>query len=392
MYRIGQEEINELKKVVETKEFFKINDVLEESRMVENKLKKLFNVTHPIFMTSGHAALTSALVALGIGPGDQVIIPAYTYIATAITVVAAGAIPVLADVDETLTLDPKDVERKITKHTKAIIPVHIQGFPCNMTALKEIADKHNLYIIEDACQADGGSYKGQRLGSIGNAGALSFNFFKLVSSGEGGALLTSDPLLFERALIYHDSSAVSFFGDQLEGVTTPSFCGHEFRANEFCAAVMNIQLDRMDGILADLRKNKKYLMDTLSGVCEFIPSNDIEGDCGQILPIQFKSAESAQKFADADGIKGKCSIPVRTGKHVYNKWDCILEKRGALNPLMDPFKMEANKGIIPDYNVDMCPVTLDILSKVVYISVNPDATKDELDVLATTIRNAMKTL
>ena len=119
-----------------------------------------------------------------------------------------------------------------------------------MSALKEVADKHNLYIIEDACQADGGSFKGQRLGSIGNAGALSFNFFKLVSSGEGGALLTSDPLLFERALIYHDSSAASFFGDQLDGVTTPTFCGHEFRA-----AIMNIQLDRMDGILADLRKN-----------------------------------------------------------------------------------------------------------------------------------------
>lgn len=392
MYRIGQEEINELTKVVETKEFFKINDVLQETRMVEDKLKKHFNVTHPIFMTSGHAALTSALVALGIGPGDQVIVPAYTYIATAMVVVAAGAIPVIADVDETLTLDPIDVERKITKHTKAVIPVHIQGFPCNMDAIKEVAKKHNLYVIEDACQADGGSFKGQRLGSIGNAGALSFNYFKLVSSGEGGALLTSDPLLFERALIYHDSSAISFFGDQLADVTTPTFCGTEFRANEFCAAIMNIQLDRMDGILADLRKNKKYLMDSLSDVCKFIPSNDIEGDCGQILPIQFNSAEDAQKFADSDGIKGTCAIPVKTGKHVYDHWDCILEKRGAFNPLMDPFKMEANKNIIPEYSKDMCPKTLDILSKVVYLSINPDWTKEELDAMVETIRNAIQSI
>ncbi len=390
MYRIGQEEINELKKVVETKEFFKINDVLEETRMVENKLKKLFNVTHPIFMTSGHAALTSALVALGIGPGDQVIIPAYTYIATAIVVVAAGAIPVIAEVDDTLTLDPVDVERKITKHTKAIIPVHIQGFPCNMAALKEVADKHNLYIIEDSCQADGGSFKGQRLGTFGNAGALSFNYFKLVSSGEGGALLTSDPLLFERALIYHDSGAVSFFGDQLANVTTPVFCGQEFRANEFCAAVMNIQLDRMDGILADLRKNKKYLMDSLADVCKFIPSNDIDGDCGQVLAIQFETEEAARKFTAQEDIHG--CLPIDTGKHVYDHWDSILEKRGAFNPLMDPFKMEANKDIIPDYRKDMCPVTLDKLSKVVYISIDPDWTTDELDTQAKTIRNAMSNL
>jgi len=390
MYRVGQEEINELKKVIETKEFFKINDVLQEARIVEDKLKKIFNVTHPIFMTSGHAALTSALVALGVGPGDQVIVPAYTYIATAVAVVAAGAIPVIAEVDKTLTISPEDIEKKITPATKAIMPVHIQGFPCNMEAIKEIADKHNLFIVEDACQADGGSFKGQRLGTIGDAGGLSFNFFKIVSSGEGGALLTNNKELFERALIYHDSNAVSFFGDQLADVKTPIFCGQEFRSNELCAAVMNIQLDRLDGILTDLRKNKKYLMDSLADVCKFIPSNDIDGDCGTILPIQFESEKDARAFTSREDIHG--CLPIDTGKHVYNRWDSILEKRGAFNPLMDPFKMEANKDIIPDYREDMCPETLDILSKVVYLSINPDWTKEELDVKAETIRNAMKTI
>lgn len=390
MYRVGQEEINELKKVIETKEFFKINDVLQEARIVEDKLKKIFNVTHPIFMTSGHAALTSALVALGVGPGDQVIVPAYTYIATAVAVVAAGAIPVIAEVDKTLTISPEDIEKKITPATKAIMPVHIQGFPCNMAAIKEIADKHNLFIVEDACQADGGSFKGQRLGTIGDAGGLSFNFFKIVSSGEGGALLTNNKELFERALIYHDSNAVSFFGDQLADVKTPIFCGQEFRSNELCAAVMNIQLDRLDGILTDLRKNKKYLMDSLADVCKFIPSNDIDGDCGTILPIQFESEKDARAFTSREDIHG--CLPIDTGKHVYNRWDSILENRGAFNPLMDPFKMEANKDIIPDYREDMCPKTLDILSKVVYLSINPDWTKEELDAKAETIRNAMKTI
>lgn len=376
MYRIGQEEIEELKKVIESKDLFKINSGLRESRQVENKLKAKFDIKNAIFMTSGHAALVSSLIALGIGPGDQVIIPAYTYIATAIAVVAAGAIPVLAEVDDTLTISPEDIERKITPATKAILPVHIQGFPCNMDAVLEIARKHHLYVVEDACQAVGGGYKGKRLGAIGDAGALSFNYFKIASSGEGGALLTNHPEVFERALIYHDSSAVAFFGDQLSGVSTPGFCGQEFRSNELCGAVMNIQLDRLDGILSDLRKNKKYLADALAGECRFIPSNDEEGDCATTLAIQFENAQKARSFAER---YGEGIIPIDTGKHVYRHWECIMEKRGAFHPLMDPFKMEDNQGIIPDYQEDMCPETLEKLAKVVYVSVPCEADKTELD-------------
>ncbi len=374
MYRIGQEEIAELTKVIETKSMFKINNGLKESEQVENKLKNILGAKHAIFMTSGQAALTSALVALGIGPGDEVIVPAYTYIATAMAVVTAGAMPVIAEVDDTLTLCPVDTEKKITKHTKAIMPVHIQGFPCNMDAIMALAKKYNLFVIEDACQADGGSYKGKRLGTIGDAGGLSFNFYKIVSSGEGGALLTDCKEVFERALIYQDSSAVAFFGDQMAGFETDGFCGSEFRSNELCAAVMNVQLDRLDGILTDLRKNKKAIMDMFKDVAEFIPSNDIEGDCGTTVAFKFDTEEKARKFATAPGVGG--TLPIDTGKHVYKHWTPIMEKRGAFNPLMDPFKMEANKDIVPDYKEDMCPATLDRLSKVVYVTVSPDYTEE----------------
>ncbi len=387
MYRIGQEEIAELTKVIETKSMFKINNGLKESEQVENKLKNILGAKHAIFMTSGQAALTSALVALGIGPGDEVIVPAYTYIATAMAVVAAGAMPVIAEVDDTLTLCPVDTEKKITKHTKAIMPVHIQGFPCNMDAIMALAKKYNLFVIEDACQADGGSYKGKRLGTIGDAGGLSFNFYKIVSSGEGGALLTDCKEVFERALIYQDSSAVAFFGDQMAGFETDGFCGSEFRSNELCAAVMNVQLDRLDGILKDLRKNKKYMMDQLEGDCKFIPSNDIEGDCATTLALQFESEEDARAFATAEGING--TLPIDTGKHIYKHWTPIMEKRGAFNPLMDPFKMEANKDIVPDYHAEMCPETLEKLSKAVYISINPDHTKDLLDEKIALIKKAL---
>ena len=384
MYRIGKEEIAELTKVIEARDLFKINGGLKESNQVENKLAEIFNCKYPIFMTSGHAALTSALVAMGIGPGDEVIVPAYTYISTAMAVVAAGAIPVIAEVDDTLTISPADIEKKISAHTKAIVPVHIQGFPCNMKAIMDIAKKHGLFVLEDACQADGGSFEGKKLGTIGDAGALSFNFFKIITCGEGGALLTDSREIFERALIYHDCSAVAFFGNQMSEFTTEGFCGSEYRSNELCAAVMNVQLERLEGILSDLRKNKKYMMDALSDVAEFIPSNDIAGDCGTTLAFKFESEAAARKFAAAKGVGGM--LPIDTGKHIYRHWTPIMMKKGAFNPLMDPFKMEANKEIVPDYNENMCPATLKKLSEAVYIGVSPDATTNELDEKIAVIR------
>ncbi len=388
MYRMGQEEINELSKVIMARDLFKINEGLQESCQVENKLKEIFGSQYSIFMTSGHAALTSGLVAMGIGPGDEVIIPAYTYIATAMAVVASGAIPVIAEVDDTLTVSPEDIEKKISKYTKAVIPVHIQGFPCNMGAIMDIANKHNLFVLEDACQADGGSYHGNHLGTIGHAGALSFNYYKIVSCGEGGALLTDKREWFEKAIIYQDSSAVAFFGDQMQGFSTEGFCGNEYRSNELCAAVLNVQLSRLDGIVADLRKNKKYIMENLKNICEFIPSNDIDGDCGTTLAFKFETEEKARRFASQTGINGM--LPIDTGKHVYKHWTPIIEKRGAFHPLMDPFKMEANKNIVPNYSEDMCPKTLDKLSKVVYMDVNPDDNKTELDKKIELIKLALK--
>lgn len=387
MYRIGNEEKEAVARVIDSRALFKINNSIRETCNAEEEIKQKFGCDHAIVMTSGHAALTSALVAMGIGPGDEVIVPAYTYIATAMAVVAAGAIPVIAESDDTLTLCPMDTEKKITPRTKAIIPVHIQGFPCNMDALKEIADRHGIAILEDACQSDGGSYRGKRLGTIGKAGALSFNYFKVITCGEGGALLTDDRTVFERALIYHDSSAVAFFGDQLADVESHLFCGNEYRVGEITSAILREQLKRLDGIIADLRKNKKYMMDALASYVDFVPSNDIEGDCGTTLALRFGSAEKAAAFSKAPYING--TVPINTGKHIYTNWTPIMNKTGALHPLMDPFKMEANRDIIPDYRMDMCSATLDRLSRAVYIGVSPDWSKADMDLYIERIKAAL---
>lgn len=386
MYRIGQEEIDAVAKVIEAKSLFKTDRVLHTYENFEAEAREKFGVDRVILMSSGKAALLSALIGMGIGPGDEVIVPAYTYIATAMAVVLAGAMPVIAEVDDTLTLDPVDVEKKITSHTKAIIPVHIQGLPCNMEALCTLAEKYGLKVLEDACQADGGSFHGKRLGTIGDAGALSFNQFKIISAGDGGMLLTNDEMIFERALIYHDASAVAYFGDQLKDFTQELFCGSEYRVSGVVAAIMREQLKRLDGILFDLRKNKKIVMDALANDFTFIPSNDIEGDCGVTIAFRFASEAEARRFAEAEGINGV--LPIDTGKHIYTNWTAIMNKKGAFHPAMDPFLMEANKDIVPDYRMDMCPVTLDLLARTVYVAVSPDWTDEQIEKLITDCRNA----
>ena len=388
MYRVGKEEAEAVSRVVLSGRYFKTRNVYHETEQAEKEMRELFGVKNALIMTSGAAALTSGLTALGIGPGDQVIVPAYTYIATAMAVVAVGAIPVIAECDETLTIDPEDIKRKITPATRAIIPVHIQGFPCNMDAICAIAKEHNLKIVEDACQADGGKYHGKRLGSIGDTGAMSFNEYKLLSIGEGGAFLTNDDRLYQRALIYHDSSAVAFFGDQLNGVQEELFCGVEYRTNEIQAAMLREQLKRMDPIIDDLRLIKKRVMNELKDVYRFIPSNDIDGDLATTIAFAFDTAEKANKFAEAKG----ATVPINTGKHIYKHWTAIMNKRGAYNPLMDPFKMEANKNIVPDYTEDMCPKTLEILARTVYVGINPDMTDEQVAQLIYECRQIAKAL
>ncbi|MBR6005911.1 MAG: aminotransferase class V-fold PLP-dependent enzyme, partial [Clostridia bacterium] len=155
------EEEQAVARTLRSRQFFKINDAGREVYNFEAEWCRTVGSQYALLMTSGYAALESALVALGIGPGDEVIVPAYTYIATALAVVGAGAIPVIADIDETMTLSPESVEKNISEHTKAIIPVHIMGLPSDMDSIMHIAKKHGIAVVEDACQSDGGMYHGR---------------------------------------------------------------------------------------------------------------------------------------------------------------------------------------------------------------------------------------
>ena len=324
MFRMGQEEKDAVARVIDSKQLFKVNGgPLQECANFEKEMREKYQIKHALLMTSGTAALTSALIGMGVGPGDEVIIPAYTYIATAMSVIATGAMPIVAEVDETLMIDPADVEKKINERTKVIIPVHMMGYPCDMDSIMAIAKKHGLKVLEDACQANGAWYKGKRLGTIGDAGAFSFNYFKIISAGEGGAMLTDDKEIFEKGLIYHDSSAVAYFGDQMNGFSTEPFCGTEFRTNEITAAILRVQLTRLDGIVKDLRRNKQKLIKALEKHFRFIPLNDAEGDSALTLTLQFDSAAQAQAFADK---KTGVAIPAYNDHIVSNSFSVNLKQ------------------------------------------------------------------
>jgi len=386
MYRIGQEEIEAVARAILSRDFFKINGSGREVLNFENEWKTTVGTDYALLMTSGFGAMVSGLIGMGIGPGDEVIVPGYTYIASALAVTAVGAIPVIAEIDETMTLDVKDAEKKISAHTKAIIPVHIQGFPSDMDGITALAEKYNLKVLEDACQADGGMYRGKYLGAIGDAGAYSFNYYKVITAGEGGALVTSDRVIYERALIYHDSSAVAFFGSQLDGISQPLFGGTEFRVSDITGAILREQLKRMPSLLGDLRHNRAALAAKVRDKLTVAPSHDEEGDCGTTLALRFDTAEECRAFAVkcAEGGVG-ITVPIDTGKHVYTNWTQIMEKRGALHPAMDPFKMKENEGLQMDYTMDMCPKTLDYLSRTAYIGIDPDWTEEDIRAVAAVI-------
>lgn len=386
MYRIGKEEIDAAARVIKSRQLFRINEGLKEVEHFEEEWAAKIGTRYSICVSGGTAALIAALVGLEIGPGDEVIVPGYTFMASATAVLAAGAIPVIAEIDDSLTLDPADVEKKITKNTRAIMPVHICGFPADMDKITELARKYGLKVVEDACQADGGSYKGKRLGSIGDAGGFSFNHFKIISAGEGGAFVTDSKRVYERALVYHDGG--SQFRPYIKGLEIQTFIGAQYRISEILGAILREQLKRMDGILTDLRRVKKAIMDALkdTGNLTFIKSNDIEGDCGTILGFSFGDEKTARRFAGSEGVNG--SLPIDSDKHVYCNWVPVLNKRGGHTRDVDPFFMDKNKDLKMDYARDMCPNTLDILSRTVFIYMSPDWNDEKIDQVILGCRNA----
>ncbi len=384
MYAVGDEEIEAIARVIRSGELFRYHEGGECQRF-EQRYAEFLGIHHVTLTASGTNALTAAVIALGLGPGDEVLVPAHTYMATALAVLAAGAIPVIVDVDESITIDPVAIDNAVGPHTRAVIPVHMWGAVCNMNAIMEVAAKHGLRVIEDGCQAVGGSYEGRKVGTIGDIGAFSFNYFKNMTAGEGGAVVSDDPELIRRARCVVDPCAFYWTGREEDFLP---FASNGTRANEFQGALLNIQLNRIEGIIDALRAEKRQVLDRISHLqelgLEFTPQHSPDHECAAKVMLLLPSSTAAERFVEVL----PAVIAGKTGRHNYVEWDQILMQQGAAHPLMNPYTMEANRGCRRDYSKDMCARSLEILNRTVMVATDPSHTPEQVDQLISNIEAA----
>ena len=300
------------------------------SKELEAEMEKRLNVKHAQLASSGTAALNLALAALGIGAGDEVIMPAFTFVASFESIITAGATPILVDIDDTLTLSPAAVEKAITPRTKLVMPVHMCGSMADLDALQAICKKHNLLLLEDAAQAFGASYKGRYLGTIGDAGCFSFDYVKTITCGEGGAMITNNDQYAKHADHFSDHGHDHEGTDR--GAETHPFIGYNYRISELHSAVGLAQIRRMDDFIGTQRKNKKILKDALKTIpgIFFRRLPDEEGDSATFLSFFMPSADQAReviKLFSANGVDG-CFYYFDNNWHYIRKWDHLKKMKG----------------------------------------------------------------
>jgi dTDP-4-amino-4,6-dideoxygalactose transaminase len=366
---LGEEEVEAAARVIRSHNVFRyygVGDGPHEVADFEREFAAFMGSEHALCLNAGSSALICGLIGAGVGPGDEVIVPAYTWNATANAVIAARAIPVLAEVDESLTLDPEDVARKIGPATKAILPVHMRGAPADMEALTGLASEHGLALIEDVCQAAGASFRGERLGTFGDAGAFSLQFNKIITTGEGGAMLTNRQDLLDLAIDVHDCA-----GSTRRGMGLPQFAGWNFRASEIQGAVARVQLTRLDGLLERMRAGQAAVAARVAPLpgLTLRRANDDGGDAGICLIAFAGSAGLATEAVEALRAEGVLAMriydPGLIDLHIYPYWKPVLDA------------ISDAGAAAPD-----CPRTLDLLGRSIHVDLSPLNDEQDLDEIA----------
>lgn len=333
----------------------------------EKKLAEKVNSKYSLFVCNGTAALKLGLIALGVKPGDEVITQSFTFVATVEAILELGAIPVITEVDKTLNMDSLDLERKITDRTRAIIPVHMAGVAAKMDEITAIASKHGIPILEDSAQTLGATYKDKMLGTIGDAGIYSLDIGKVITTGEGGVLVTDDEELFLKARAYSDHGHEQN-PDVPRGEDTRSIWGFNYKVTELQGAIGLAQLKKLDFIIEKQRENKKYLKDgikDISGI-EFreIPNQD--GDASDTLIFFVETREKALNIAknlSMEGI-GTKNLPDAINWHFAGTWTHIFYNY----PEYDGKDLE-----------QVWPQSTDYLRRAIALPIMVNTTKEELD-------------
>lgn len=331
----------------------------------EKQFAMRMGARHALATCSGTAALKCALFGAGVGQGDEVLVPAYSYVATADVVLSLGAKPVFVEIDDTLTMDPTDLEAKITPRTKAITPVHLFGVAADLEPIMAVAKRHNLPVIEDCAQSLGATYRGTTVGTIGAAGITSFQLNKVITAGEGGAVFSSDEHLFDRAVRLHDH------GNHRGKSSDVTLVGEGFRLNELSGALLIAQLEKLDTILGRMRSAKKYLVAKLAKVkgIRLARVPDAEGDAGAGLLFFVKDADTCKKVVaalNAEGIR-------------------VLQQYGAKPLYLQGATVAAGYG-----QKGLCPRTEDLVSRCVFLGLTSTFKKRDLADIVAAIKKVMR--
>jgi len=340
---------------------------------------------YAIGVTSGTTALFTAMAALEVGPGDEVILPAWNWYADYDTVVLSGALPVFAEIDDSFDIDPTDIERHITPRTKAIIAAHLEGCPCDLDPILAIARKHKIRLLEDCAQCAGGKYKDKYVGTYGDIAINSFQLSKTITSGEGGAVVTNDPELYERAFRFHDVAGLSrSFNKTIGNGALAGFASCNFRMNEFTAAVLLGQLKKLETILAALRTNAKKVRQGIADLpgLKLRKSGDIEGDLGMRVFLDLGDRPRRDRFLravraeglSAAGPAGSAILPVAAR----------IAKKATIHPDWPSFQSPQGQAI--QYGAECCPRTIDILDRHGGVTIGPRYTEEDVNDVVKIIR------
>ena len=384
---IGDEEKRELDEAIETRSLFRFYGFTppQKARTFEEEFQKFMGVKYALGVTSGTAALHVAINALGVGPGDEVILPAETWHSDYNVIIMTGALPVFCEINESFAMDPEDLKRKITPHTKVIIPSHLSGTVADMDKIMAVAREHNLKVLEDSAEAIGASYKGKRTGSIGDIGIYSFQTAKMMTSGEGGCVITNDPALYERAIRFHDLGGVRPIFRPVLGMSRyPVRSGHpetlvglNYRMNEETGAVLCAQLRKMDTALANHRRMHNYLTEKIKDLpgLKLRPSNDPEGDINISLDLllptkdlrdQFVKAMTAENVPMGIGILGTINLPTMG----------YIADKVAPHPQWPSFNTPRGKAM--QYGPECSPRSIDLKARYASLYIGPKWTDDDL--------------
>ncbi|MCD4657104.1 MAG: DegT/DnrJ/EryC1/StrS family aminotransferase [Planctomycetes bacterium] len=375
---MDEKEKRALIEVIEHKSPFRYYgpNMLNKVSEFEKSLENYFQVNHALGLTSCTAALKTALVALGVGPGDEVIVPAYTFIACVSAVVAAKAIPVFVEVDETLNIDPKDLENKISAHTKVIMVVHLQGVSCDMDAILAIATEKNVTVLEDCAQSFGAEYRGRKVGTFGKISVFSLQMNKLITAGEGGFIITNNRETFLRAVRYHDHGNLREFEGGMP------FLGENYRMSELAGALGVVQLEKLDDILAKMKYAKQKILDGIKDIkgITFRQITDGAEDIGTSVIFFVETEEIAVKFVDALNAEN-ISTSQMYGGTVYGRNPQVFNMSTATADGC-PFTCPHYQGKVKYYN-GMCPKSESLAKRMIYIPLAPTFFEQEFaDVIA----------